>query len=168
MIPVQKRILVLAAGVALLMSACSLKRSTTTGGGGGTGGSGGSGGSGSSGPFTIGGSAVGLQGSGLVLRDNGGDDLSITGTGTVSFTFTTALLAAANYAVTIKTQPSNPSQTCSVINGTGTIVGSVNNVQVSCSQSKFPIGGTVVGLVVGTGDTLELQDNAGDNLFVTG
>jgi N-acetylneuraminic acid mutarotase len=110
----------------------------------------------------------GLQGTGLVLQDNGGDDLNISGTGNVNFTFATTLLAGAKYAVTIKTQPTNPSQTCVVSNDTGTIIGSVNNVQITCPQPKFPVGGTVVGLVVGTGDTLELQDNAGDNLFVTG
>jgi len=118
--------------------------------------------------YTVGGAVSGLQGAGLTLQDNGGDDLKISGTGTVNFTFATTLLAGANYAVTIKTQPTNPSQTCVVSNGSGTIVGSVSNVQVSCPQPKFPVGGTVVGLVVGTGDTLELQDNAGDNLFVTG
>jgi len=118
--------------------------------------------------YTVGGTVSGLDGSGLVLQDNGGDNLTISGTGTVNFTFATPLLAGANYAVTIKTQPTNPSQTCVVANGTGTIIGSVNNVQVTCPQPKFPIGGTVVGLVVGNGDTLELQDNAGDNLFVTG
>ncbi len=118
--------------------------------------------------YTVGGTISGLQGTGVVLQDNGGDDLKISGTGNVNFTFATALLAGANYAVTIKTQPTNPSQTCVVSNGTGTIVGSVSNVQISCPQPKFPVGGTVVGLVVGAGDTLELQDNAGDNLFVTG
>src|SRR5438046_8230143 len=30
------------------------------------------------GPFTIGGSVVGLSGTGLVLQDNGGDDLTVT------------------------------------------------------------------------------------------
>jgi len=118
--------------------------------------------------YTVSGTVSGLQGTGLVLQDNGGDDLKISGSGNVNFTFATALLANANYAVTIKTQPTNPSQTCVVSNGTGTIIGSVNNVQITCPQLKFPVGGTVVGLVVGTGDILELQNNAGDNLFVTG
>src|SRR5207248_1356151 len=118
--------------------------------------------------YSVGGTVSGLLGTGLVLQDNGADDLTVTGTGTVSFTFATPLLGGASYAVTVKTQPSNPVQTCTVSNGTGTIVGSVATVQVSCTQPKYPIGGTVVGLIVGSGDTLELQDNAGDNLFVTG
>ena len=118
--------------------------------------------------YTVGGTVSGLLGSGLVLQDNGGDNLTVTGTGNVNFTFATPLLAGAAYAVTIKTQPTNPVQVCATANASGTIVGSVANVQVSCSLPKFPIGGTVVGLVVGNNDTLELQDNAGDNLFVTG
>jgi len=118
--------------------------------------------------YTVGGTVTGLTGSGLVLENNGVDKLTISGTGTVNFTFAAPLLTNTAYAVTILTQPTNPVQTCSLSNATGTTVGSVTNVQISCPQPKFPIGGTVVGLVVGPGDTLELQDNAGDNLFVTG
>jgi hypothetical protein len=118
--------------------------------------------------YSVGGTVSGLEGSGLVLQDNGGNNLTVSGTGTVNFTFTTSLIGGATYAVTILTQPSSPKQTCTLANATGTIVGSVNNVLISCPQPKFPIGGTVVGLVVGPGDTVELQDNAGDNLFVTG
>jgi N-acetylneuraminic acid mutarotase len=55
-----------------------------------------------------------------------------------------------------------------VANGSGTVNGAVNNVQISCPQPRFSVGGSVTGLVVGSGDTLEIQDNAGDNLFVTG
>jgi N-acetylneuraminic acid mutarotase len=118
--------------------------------------------------FTVGGTISGLDGSGMVLQDNSGDNLTVTGTGNVNFTFATPLLSGAAYAVTILTQPSNPVQTCFVTNGSGTIVGSINTVQISCSQPKFQVGGVVVGLITGPGDTLELQDNAGDDLFVTG
>jgi hypothetical protein len=41
-------------------------------------------------------------------------------------------------------------------------------VQVICTQPGFKISGSVVGLVEGPGDTLELQNNAGDDLFVSG
>ncbi|HYB61802.1 MAG TPA: kelch repeat-containing protein [Methylomirabilota bacterium] len=118
--------------------------------------------------FTVGGSITGLDGSGLVLQDNGGDNLHVSGTGNVSFTFATPLVPGTAYAVTVLTQPSNPTQTCTVSNGTGTISGNVTNVLLSCSQPKFTIGGSVVGLIQGVGDTLELQDNGGDNLLVTG
>src|SRR5215469_3598033 len=118
--------------------------------------------------FPIGGTISGLVGTGMVLQDNATDNLNISGTGTLNFTFATPIAAGSNYAVTILTQPSNPGQTCTVLNGTGTINGPVNNVQIICPQPAFTIGGSVVGLVPGTGNTVELQDNAGDDLFVTG
>jgi hypothetical protein len=118
--------------------------------------------------LTIGGSVSGLLGSGLVLQDNGGDNFAVSGTGNVNFTFATPLAPGTAYAVTVLTQPSNPPQICTVVNGTGTANSAVDNVQVQCTQPGFKISGSVVGLVVGTGDTMELQDNAGDDLYVTG
>jgi len=118
--------------------------------------------------FSVGGTVTGLLGSGLVLQDNLGDNLTVSGTGSVPFTFATPLIAGATYAVTILNQPKNPNQSCSLSNAGGTIIGSVNTIQISCPQPKFSIGGSVTGLIIGPGDTLELQDNAGDNLFVTG
>src|SRR5580704_7116816 len=117
---------------------------------------------------TVGGTVSGLTGTGLVLLDNGGDPLTVTGTGMVNFTFATPLSTGVQYAVTVGTQPSNPAQTCTVSNGSGTANSSVNTVQVLCPQPTFTIGGTVVGLVTGAGDTVELQNNGGDNIFVTG
>jgi len=117
---------------------------------------------------TVGGTVSGLTGSGLVLQDNGGDNLIITGTGSVNFTFATPLSTGAAYAVTILTQPSNPGQTCSVINGSGNATGNISTVQVVCPQPTFTIGGELIGLVNGPGDTVELLNNGGDNIFVTG
>jgi hypothetical protein len=118
--------------------------------------------------FNVGGSVTGLIGSGLVLQNNTGNNLTISGSGNVPFTFTTPLTTNVTYTVTVLTQPTVPTQTCSVVNGTGTINGNVTNVQITCSQPTFTIGGSVVGLVPGPGNTLELQNNAGDDLFVTG
>ena len=118
--------------------------------------------------LSVGGSVSGLIGSGLVLQDNGADSFLVTGTGNVPFTFATQLTAGSAYAVTVLTQPSNPPQVCSVVNGSGMVTTNVNNVEVICTQPGYKISGSVVGLVPGAGDTLELQDNAGDDLFVTG
>ena len=118
--------------------------------------------------FTVGGSVSGLQGSGLVLQDNGGDNLAVGGKGAVNFTFATPLAGGASYAVTILTQPSNPAQACAVSNGSGTATGNVTTVQIACPQSGFTVGGTLVGLVNGPGDTVELLNNGGDNILVTG
>src|SRR5712671_261952 len=118
--------------------------------------------------LTVGGSVSGLIGTGLVLQNNGTNNFQVTGTGNVQFTFSSPITSGANYAVSVLTQPSSPAQVCSVVNGTSAMNGNVTNVQVLCTQPGFTIGGSVVGLVEATGDTLELQNNAGDDLFVTG
>jgi subtilisin-like proprotein convertase family protein/subtilisin family serine protease len=113
--------------------------------------------------FTVGGNISGLAGTGLVLQNNGGDDLPITADG--SFTFVTALDDLSDYLVTVLTDPSGPSQTCTVSNEAGTVEGvNVTNVQVSCMTNQFTIGGSVTGLV---GSGLVLQNNGGDDLPIT-
>ena len=81
--------------------------------------------------YTIGGTVTGLSGS-VTLQDNGANNLTLTANG--AFTFTTAIAAAAPYAVSVLTQPSG--QTCTISNGSGT-VGSANvtNVAVACAAS---------------------------------
>src|ERR1700722_318992 len=76
----------------------------------------------SSGPvtYTIGGTIAGLSGSGLVLQDNGGNNLSVSA-GATSFTFTTAIASGGAYSVKVLSQPSSPSQTCAVTSGSGTV-----------------------------------------------
>jgi 6-phosphogluconolactonase (cycloisomerase 2 family) len=83
--------------------------------------------------YTVGGTLTGLGGSGLVLQDNAGDDLSIDANG--SFAFSTGIAKGGAYAVTVAAQPTNPAQQCVVHNGTGTIdKAAVTHVIVSCSQ----------------------------------
>lgn len=115
--------------------------------------------------LSVGGSISGLDGKGLVLQDNGGDNLSIAGNGT--FTFASLIPTNGSYNVTVLTQPTNPGQTCTVSNGTGTTTTNVTTVQVVCPAVFFPVGGQVVGLV-GSGNSPVLQDNGGDNLTLTG
>jgi hypothetical protein len=130
-------------------------------------GCGGSAGGGSTPPppttYTIGGTVSGLTGTGLVLQDNGGNNLSVSASG--SFTFSTAVDSGAAYSVAVFTQPTD--QSCTVTSGSGTASGNVTNVQVSCSNlppTTYTIGGTVSGL---TGTGLVLQDNSGNNLAVS-
>ncbi|MDT8438116.1 MAG: FG-GAP repeat protein [Wenzhouxiangellaceae bacterium] len=112
--------------------------------------------------FKIGGSVTGLDGNGLVLRNNGGDDLTIAADG--PFTFPTALNDGSGYTVTVATQPATLSQTCAVTNGSGTLAGAdVANVQVTCTTNTFTVGGTVTGL---EGSGLVLQNNGGDTLSI--
>jgi hypothetical protein len=112
--------------------------------------------------YVVGGTVTGLFGGGLVLQNNGGHDVAISGSGT--FAFTPPLLSGDLFAVTVKTNPTNPSQTCTVTGGGGTITNANINAQVSCVSTPFPVSVTVTG-VAGAG--LMLQDNAGDNLAVS-
>jgi ketosteroid isomerase-like protein len=112
--------------------------------------------------YTIGGTVTGLAGTGLVLQNNGGNNLNITANG--SFTFSTPIADGASYNVTVLTQPSSPNQICSVTNATGTVTGAnVTSVAVNCITNTYTIGGTVTGLA-GTG--LVLQNNGGNNLTI--
>jgi hypothetical protein len=114
--------------------------------------------------YTVGGTVAGLVGTGLVLQDNSGDNLSVTANG--SFTFATSVASGATYTVSVKSQPSTPTQTCQVSGGSGTVgAANVTSVSVNCAINTYAIGGTVSGLV-GTG--LVLEDNGGDDLSVTG
>src|SRR5579859_596244 len=84
--------------------------------------------------YTVGGTVTGLRGQGLVLVDNSGNDLSLSSNGT--FTFTNRIKNGGAYSVTVKTQPSNPAQTCAVQNGSGTIdKANVTNIIVSCTRT---------------------------------
>lgn len=114
--------------------------------------------------FSVAGTVVGLMGRGLVLQNNGADDIGVSTDG--EFRFPTPLASGATYNVTVRTQPTDPSQSCTVTNARGTIGnGNVSNVIVSCSTADFTIGGTVNNLE-GTG--LVLRNNGGDDLTIDG
>ena len=111
--------------------------------------------------YTIGGTVSGLTGTGLVLQDNNGNNLSVGAS--ASFTFSNPVASGGAYSVTVLTQPSFPLQACTVTNGGGTASANVTNVQVACSTVYYTIGGIVSGL---TGTGLVLQDMYG-NLSVS-
>jgi 6-phosphogluconolactonase len=120
--------------------------------------------------YTVGGTISGLTNSsgGLVLRNNGGDDLVVASGAVASYTFSTALAAGASYKVTVLTNPSSPTQACTVANASGAIASAnVANVNVSC-VTAYTIGGTISGdptiAVSGIGPIL--QNNGGDNLSI--
>ena len=85
------------------------------------------------GTFVIGGSVSGMSGAGLMLQDNGGDNLSISANG--AFTFETAVAPGGAYAVTVLIQPSGLNRVCTVTDGSGTANANVTNVQVECSAA---------------------------------
>ena len=94
--------------------------------------------------FTVSGTVSGLAGSGLVLQNNGEDDLAIASDG--SFTFAGSLTNGSNFNVEVLDYPIEPLQSCSLANATGTIDGAdVTDVAVEC-ETGFTVGGTVTGL----------------------
>ncbi len=91
---------------------------------------------------TVGGSVIGLAaGASVVLRNNGGDDLTLSVDG--SFTFASPVAPGNAYAVTVQTQPANPPQTCTVTNGSGTVgATNVTNVAVNCVTHSYAVTGS--------------------------
>jgi uncharacterized repeat protein (TIGR03803 family) len=113
--------------------------------------------------YSVSGSVSGLPtGAAIVLKNNGGDSISVNSNS--SFTFPTSIAAGSAFNVTVATDI--PNKTCSVSNGSGTI-GSANvtGVAVTCSTNTHTVGGTVSGLAAGT--SLVLNNNGADSLTVS-
>jgi hypothetical protein len=111
--------------------------------------------------YTVGGTVNGLSGSGLVLEDNGSDDLPVSADG--SFTFASSLAVGSPYAVIVKTQPTNPAQSCGLTNASGSIgSANVNNVTVSCTNNATAAV-TPVGSALGN-PTAKVIDAAGGSI----
>jgi hypothetical protein len=103
--------------------------------------------------YTIGGSAIGVFGSGFVLADNGSDMLAVAGDG--PFTFAQKLTDGSAYLVTVVTAPNH--ERCTVANGSGTVAGAdVTNVAATCSTGSAGIG---CGSAVCTGTAVCCHDD---------
>ena len=87
--------------------------------------------------FTVGGAVDGLEGSGLVLGDQGAQ-LHLAANG--AFTFPGTFPAGTPYDVRVQAQPANPDQVCSVVDGVGTVTANVSNVAVHCARVATPTG----------------------------
>jgi cysteine-rich repeat protein len=81
--------------------------------------------------YSVGGNITGnLNGGTIVLRNNGGNNLSRSSLG--SFTFSNPLSAGSNYNATIFTQPA--SATCQISNASGTISSSnISSIGIECA-----------------------------------
>jgi hypothetical protein len=116
--------------------------------------------------YSVGGTVSGLgAGLSVVLRNHGGDNLTVSANG--SFTFGTPVVSGLQYSVTVLTQPAG--QVCGVTqNGSGTVNGAnVTNVAVTC-WTAYSVGGTVNGLSGGTLQLgLEHSGNMGYSIDVT-
>ena len=81
--------------------------------------------------YSVAGTVSGLTGT-LVLRVNDATDVSVTANGAV--TLASSLANGASYTVSVKSQPSGPTQNCELANATGTIAAAnVTNVTVTCA-----------------------------------
>ena len=86
--------------------------------------------------YAIGGEVSGLaSGKSLVLRNNGGDDITQAKNG--AFEFKTKIATGGAYSVVVQTAPSG--QTCTVTNGSGKATGTVSNIKVVCAD--VPVAG---------------------------
>jgi N-acetylneuraminic acid mutarotase len=86
--------------------------------------------------YTISGTLANLAGStGIVLQDNGADNLQVTANG--SFRFSTTVASGSPYSVTVLTQPASPTQQCTVANGGGSATGNITNVKVECGHNEW-------------------------------
>jgi 6-phosphogluconolactonase (cycloisomerase 2 family) len=112
--------------------------------------------------FPLSATVTGLAGSGLILQNNGGNNLAVSANGTVAFASPVA--SGATFNVTVQTNPSNPTQTCVVTGGSGTITNAPVSATVTCTTVTRTIGGTVTGLA-GTG--LQLTNNGGNALSIS-
>ena len=112
--------------------------------------------------FQVNVAVTGLLGTGLVVR-NGTENLNVTANGT--FAFPTLVGSGGAYNVSVQTNPTGPSQTCSVSgSASGTVASAPVTVNVVCSTMSFPVSATITGLA---GPGLTLQNNGGNNLAVT-
>jgi uncharacterized delta-60 repeat protein len=122
--------------------------------------------------FKLSGTVDGLQGSGLVLTNLGNDVTVSSG----SFTFPGTLASGQSYEVMVRTQPHNPDQVCTVVNGTGRMsIANVTNVAVHCTTIAEPSGldptfgsGGRVSTPVGGGQAQAVVIQPGDEIVTAG
>lgn len=98
------------------------------------------------GPYKISFTVSGLLGSGLTINLNSGvETLIVNADG--NYEFTKTLTTGSNFDVSIKTQPSLPTQVCSVSGGMGVVgFGNVTSIVINCDPLRYTIGGTITGL----------------------
>lgn len=88
---------------------------------------------GSDSAYSIGGTITGLTASGLVLENNGGDDLVVPASAT-DFVFATKLASGESYSVTVQTQPTG--EVCTVTAGSGIATANVSSVVIACTEPQ--------------------------------
>jgi hypothetical protein len=110
--------------------------------------------------YSVGGSISGLTASGLILKLNGGAN-KIIPTNATGYVFSTGLTSGTAYSVSIQAQPTG--YNCVFLNPNNGTIGNANvtNVNISCSNTPFTVGGTLTGLT--TGQQVTLLNNGIDS-----
>lgn len=118
--------------------------------------------------WPVGGTVTGQLGTGLTLQLNDDELLPVTGNG--PFQFDTALAAGAPYTATIAQQPTQPDQSCQVINGSGVVGdGQVDTIIIHCGAALVhTVGGTLAGLAPAGSVALQLNGGAAQELAANG
>ncbi len=125
--------------------------------------------------YAVGGTVTGLLGTGLKLQYYA-DNVSLLSVEQVdangAFRFDASRTGAVNgtvYAVSVINEPTNPAQTCAVLNGSGTVAAAdVNSVNVVCETHTVSV--TITGLRQHSAHGIKLQNNGSDDLvrFIDG
>ncbi len=125
--------------------------------------------------YAVGGTVAGLTGTGLTLQYNA-DNVSLPSINQTNangaFVFgasRTSAVSGTVYAVSIVNQPTNPAQTCVVVNGSGIVANAdVSGIGVMCGAHTVSV--TITGLRQHSAGGLKLQNNGGDDLtrFIDG
>jgi hypothetical protein len=96
----------------------------------------------------------GLRGTGLVTQTNGANSVSVTANGPIVLAY---IASGTPYDVTVKEQPHDPTQSCTVTGGSGTVGKSdVSNVSIVCTGGAYDVNASVSGLL---GQGLVLREN---------
>ena len=110
---------------------------------------------------------TGMRDTGVITLVNNGVDVIGVGAHTGPYQFTAPVATGSPYNVTIRTQPTSPSQTCVVSNGSGTMGGSDVTVGIDCPYPPaYSVGGTIAGLAGATGTVSVLYGADNLNFFI--
>jgi hypothetical protein len=99
--------------------------------------------------YTVQGTIVNLNNAGLVLTNNGGNDLTVS-TGATTFAFSQQISYGTTYNVAVKTQPAH--MTCGwQTNNIGSAGYNVSiQLELACVQNAYTLGGQITGLTAGS------------------
>lgn len=121
-------------------------------------------------PGQLSGTISGLTTSGLKLT-NGSEEITIS-SGATTFAFSNRVAAGSSYSASVSAQPTG--KTCSISNATGTMNSSgVNNVQVTCANLAYTLGGSISGLstsglrLKNGSETLDISSSSINYVFQT-